>query len=163
MVLLTFDNGYTGRYPYVWLRDNCRCSHCYHPTSWQRTSHIADLDTEILPVSDDVLDEGNVFGINWPGEHRSNFQAEWLNRQRFSETEKDNVDGQKLVTWGAEMSAEVSKFDFNKVLTSDTELYNWLRELAIKGIAVVQGAPLKIGAVCQLAKRVSYLRTTVYG
>lgn len=159
----SFDNGYKGYYPYVWLRDNCRCSACYQPTAWQRTSHVADLDPEILPESDELTDDGAVFSINWPGGHRSDFQAEWLNRQRFSETEKDFVDGQKLETWGAEMETEVDKFDFNKIVTSDMELYNWLRVLGSKGMAIVQGAPLKVGAVGQLAKRVSYLRTTVYG
>ncbi|XP_071809649.1 gamma-butyrobetaine dioxygenase-like [Asterias amurensis] len=160
---LSFDNGYIGQYPYVWLKDNCRCSACYQPSAWQRTSHIADLDPEIIPQSDDITDGGAGFRIIWPGGHRSDFLAEWLNRQRFSETEKDFVDGQKLAIWGAEMDTAVEKFDFNKIVTSDTELYNWLCILGSKGMAMVQGAPLKVGAVGQLAKRVAYLRTTVYG
>ncbi|XP_038052331.1 gamma-butyrobetaine dioxygenase-like [Patiria miniata] len=161
--VLEFDNGYTGRYPYVWMRDNCRCSACYHPSSWQRTSHVANLDPEVLASREEIRADGAVLAVDWSDGHRSEFQAEWLNRQRFAESVTDHVEGQELQTWGAEMSSEVARFDFQRLLVDEVERYKWLSQLFTKGIALVQGAPCQVGTIGQLAKSVAYLRTTCYG
>ncbi|XP_071809227.1 gamma-butyrobetaine dioxygenase-like [Asterias amurensis] len=157
------DNGYEGRYPYVWLRDNCRCSQCYHSSSWQRSSKVADLDPDVIPSSEELIDDGRVLRVIWPDGHRSEFSAEWLNRQRFSESEKDVVSIPELQRWGGELNRNIPTFVFKKLLQDDEELYKWLNVLTTKGLAIVKDAPLETGAGQQLAEKVAYLKTTIYG
>ncbi|XP_071809548.1 gamma-butyrobetaine dioxygenase-like [Asterias amurensis] len=157
------DNGYEGRYPYVWLRDNCRCSQCYHPSSWQRSSEVADLDPDVIPSSEELIDDGRVLRVIWPDGHRSEFSAEWLNRQRFSESEKDVLSSPELQTWAGELNGNIPTFKFEELMNEDEELYNWLNVLNTKGLAVVSGAPTETGVVQSLAERVAFVKTTTYG
>ncbi|XP_071809590.1 gamma-butyrobetaine dioxygenase-like [Asterias amurensis] len=157
------DNGYEGRYPYVWLRDNCRCSQCYHSSSWQRSSKVGDLDPDVIPSSEELIDDGRFMRVIWPDGHRSEFSADWLNRQRFSESEKDVVSSPELQRWGGELNRNIPTFAFKKLLQDDQELYKWLNVLTTKGIAIVQDAPQEKGACQQLAEKVAYLKTTIYG
>ena len=160
---VSIDNGYEGTYPYVWLRDNCRCSECYHPSSWQRAFQLADLDPNVRPLAETLIDDGRVLRITWPDQHCSDFDALWLNRQRFSNMERDVVSNPQLQTWGAELNGNIPTFGFKKIVQEDEELYNWLSILNTKGLAIVNNAPAEKGAVRQLAERVAYLKTTNYG
>ncbi|XP_038052337.1 gamma-butyrobetaine dioxygenase-like [Patiria miniata] len=158
-----FSSGPVGVYPYVWMRDNCRCPDCYHPSSWQRASSISDLDPDVVPTSEELVDEGSVLRVVWPDQHSSDFQAAWLNRQRFSESEKDEVGSPELQTWGGELNGRIPTFDFQRLLEEDKELYNWLDVLNVKGLALVNGAPIRQGALEELAEKVAYTKTTIYG
>ncbi|KAH9631658.1 hypothetical protein HF086_012718 [Spodoptera exigua] len=39
-LIVTFGNGKSIRYEDCWLRDHCRCSSCYHASTFQRAHHI---------------------------------------------------------------------------------------------------------------------------
>ena len=47
MLKVTWDNGRTGHYPYVWMRDNCPCPECLHQSSVARTILMRNLDINI--------------------------------------------------------------------------------------------------------------------
>ncbi|XP_022082911.1 gamma-butyrobetaine dioxygenase-like isoform X2 [Acanthaster planci] len=160
---VAMDSGYEGTYPYVWLRDNCRCSECFSPPSLQRMSKMSDLDPEVMPLSEELLDEGSKLRVTWPDQHRSEFDAAWLNRQRFSEMQQDTVSCPIRKSWGAELNGRIPAFDFQKLLQDDLELYNWLDVLNTKGLALVKGAPTEKGPSRQLAERVAFLKRTFYG
>ncbi|XP_038076683.1 gamma-butyrobetaine dioxygenase-like [Patiria miniata] len=157
------DNGFEGTYPYVWLRDNCRCSQCFNPSFNQRTLKIVDLDPDVIPSSETIVDDGQVLRVIWPDQHRSDFQAAWLSRRHFSDRPRDLVTDPELQSWGAELNGNIPTFDFQKLLEDDVELYNWLDVLNTKGLAFVKGAPTEKGAGGQIAERIAYLRRTLFG
>ena len=39
------------RFPYVWLRDSCRCDVCFHPVVLARKMLFEDLDINVRPQS----------------------------------------------------------------------------------------------------------------
>ena len=41
---VSWANGETSKYPYVWLRDNCRCPICFHPSVLARSFYTLDLN-----------------------------------------------------------------------------------------------------------------------
>ena len=43
---LTWDDGSTAKYPYVWLLDNCQSAKYYHPVSKARLLLMRDLDVD---------------------------------------------------------------------------------------------------------------------
>ncbi|XP_038077859.1 gamma-butyrobetaine dioxygenase-like [Patiria miniata] len=157
------DSGDEGKYPYVWLRDNCRCSECFYPSATQRLMKMTDLDPDVIPLSETIVDDGQVLRVTWPDQHRSDFQAAWLSRRHFSDSSRDVVTDPELQSWGAELNDNIPTFDFQKVREDDMELFNWLDALNTKGLALVKGAPTKKGTIRQLAERVAYLKKTCWG
>ena len=160
---VTMNNGETLTYPYVWLRDNCRCNGCYNTSCLQRETFMADLDPEVIPVSESVVNDGRALEVVWPDQHRSTFDAVWLDCQRFSESEVDPVSFPDVNVWGAEMNGNIKTFDYNAILNTDTEFYNWLWTLQTTGLALVCGAPAELGICRELANRVAFFRKTIYG
>ncbi|XP_022082645.1 gamma-butyrobetaine dioxygenase-like [Acanthaster planci] len=157
------SSGPEGVYPYVWLRDNCRCPDCYHPSSGQRTCDPAEMNPDIKPASEAILDDGKVLQITWPDQHRSDFGVAWLNRQRFSNNERDTVGSPELEMWGGELNGKIPAFDFEKLFQDDLELYNWLEVLNTKGLALVKRAPTAQGILQELSEKVAHVKTTNYG
>ncbi|XP_038052320.1 gamma-butyrobetaine dioxygenase-like isoform X2 [Patiria miniata] len=154
---------YSGKYPYVWLRDNCQCSQCYNKECLQRETLTADMDPEVLPASESVVDDGRALEVVWPDQHRSSYRADWLDCQRFSESQIDPISHPEYQVWGAEMNGNIPTFDYASILSTDKVLYEWLRVLQTTGIALVQRAPKEKGVCRQLAERVAFFRRTIYG
>ena len=68
--------------------------------------------------------------------------------------------------WGPEMSEEenMPKFQFEKLLNDEQELYKWLVTLVTQtGIAKVENARKEKGQLQILGERVGYLMQTSYG
>ena len=162
---VTTSDGCRGRYPYVWLRDNCQCTECYNEGCQQRESLVADLDPAVRPASQALADGGRALEVAWPGGHRSRYAAAWLHRQRFAESAPDPVDSPEVRVWGAELGRPggLPAFDYAALLADDRSLYDWLRALQTTGLALVKGAPKRKGACRELAGRVAYLRRTIFG
>lgn len=51
MVEATWADGKKSRYPYVWLRDNCQCTKCFHEFTHARLLLMRNLDVNIRPQS----------------------------------------------------------------------------------------------------------------
>nr|XP_054761972.1 gamma-butyrobetaine dioxygenase-like [Lytechinus pictus] len=160
---VNWKDGYTGRYPFVWLRDNCRCPLCYYPSSKQRCVLLCDIDVEMEPESEEIIDNGEELKIYWPDKHVSPFPSRWLYHNRFDKTQYDSVKDIKPKPWGSEMIDQLPKFDYKKVMEDSRVLRDCLRSLIVSGIAVLTGAPKEQGVTEEIGKRVGHLRTTMYG
>ena len=57
--------GGESRFPFLWLRDNCRCPRCRDPRNGQRLFDALDLPAEPTPAAAS-LEEGDV-AISWAG------------------------------------------------------------------------------------------------
>ena len=53
------------KFPFVWLRDNCQCSQCYHESSDQRAILMADLNVNTKPKSISVDQSRNKVPYKW--------------------------------------------------------------------------------------------------
>ncbi|XP_072020835.1 gamma-butyrobetaine dioxygenase-like [Amphiura filiformis] len=161
-LLKTNEGTVVGTYPFVWLRDNCRCSKCYHPSSNERTIFLTDLDIDIVPDTAEV--DGETLNIKWPGGHLSAFPISWLKEFQFSNMSEDPVDAPVRQLWGKEMQEmEARRISFADILNNDKSLYDWMEALQIYGLAIITDAPKKPGAILEIGKRVSFLKITQYG
>src|SRR5688572_31386094 len=82
--LLTVDwhGGGSDPFHYVWLRDNCPCPECLHP-SGQRLVDILDLPADAAPRKV-TLDEAGALLIRWDADgHESRYPADWLRRHAY--------------------------------------------------------------------------------
>ncbi|XP_072032174.1 gamma-butyrobetaine dioxygenase-like [Amphiura filiformis] len=160
--LLKHDDGnLIGTYPYVWLRDNCRCDKCFHPSSRGRLVLMGNLDPDILPDVAEVEDQ--TLNIRWPDDHRSQFPLSWLKEMQFSDMSEDPVSTPVRQFWGNEMQHKIPTFSFADILNKDKSLHDWIEALRVHGLALIKDAPHKEGAVLEIGKRISFLKTTHYG
>ena len=162
--LLKNEKGYVlGTYPYVWLRDNCRCSKCFHPSSRGRLVLMENLDPEIIPAKAEVNVTDQELHIQWPDKHTSQFPLSWLQENQFSKMPKDPVSEPSQRFWGREMQNKIPTFTFKDVQNSDKSLHGWIESLLVYGLALIKEAPHEEGAVKAIGNRVSFLIPSIYG
>jgi hypothetical protein len=51
LMRIALGNGQFYQFPYVWLRDNCQCSSCFHNDSNSRTIDWETFDVNVYPKS----------------------------------------------------------------------------------------------------------------
>ncbi|NER78228.1 MAG: DUF971 domain-containing protein [Leptolyngbya sp. SIO1D8] len=84
------------RFHYIWLRDNCICPACRHPTSFQKINDISTFSSIPKPLSV-VIEEDQVI-ITWQEEpiHQSIFPIAWLMDYAYDQDAGTNNLHQKL-------------------------------------------------------------------
>uniref|UniRef100_A0A2S2R6B3 Gamma-butyrobetaine dioxygenase n=1 Tax=Sipha flava TaxID=143950 RepID=A0A2S2R6B3_9HEMI len=150
-----------GRYPYAWLRNNCRCSSCASGETGFRKQVIRDFQFRPVPdrfeiISDDVL------YVKWDDSHVSTYDLQWLLERNFNEGQERREYQQ--IKWTAEsFSTMLRSFKYENVIKSDEVLLQWLETLAIYGISIIKSCGLEHDRIKELAARVAFLKRTHYG
>ena len=170
MVSITWQNGTSNRYPYIYLRDNCRCTECFFEESSQRLLDIVkDVDVNVKLNKVEISDDQTKLSIIWPDGHISLLDAEWLFQKRLSEeTESETKSCEEVTTrkvnlWGSEFKDHVPHMKFEDILNDEEVQFNWLNSLYRYGIALVTDTPVQEGQLEKLGNLVGYLRMTAYG
>lgn len=169
LMRVKWKDGSTNRYPFLHLRDHCRCTECWHSTSQQRlldTFNSVDLDVQ--PKSVHISPDAKTMVITWPDSHVSVFEADFLFKKRLPETTEEvekrpHHTSRPVQLWDKLMEANVPRYPFNDIVHDDEALYAWLDSLSTVGLAYVNDAPKEPGQVEKLGKRVAYIRTTLFG
>ena len=162
-VLTDRDGFVLGTYPYVWLRDNCQCEQCFHPSLYTRLLLVTNLDLDIAPMETEIKESDQTLVVKWSGKHLSNYSISWLLKNHFPNTIEDPISNPKRNLWGSEMQQKISSFTFNDILKSDKFLYDWIEALQVHGLAMIKDAPQQAGTLLEIGRRVGFLKTTNYG
>lgn len=167
MLHVTWNNNSVNRYPFAFLRDNCRCPECFHESSNQRRFDPVDnLDLNILPGRLEVTQNGQELIIIWPDGHVSAFKSEWLYSRKLTEDDESNKDLNRkgVEFWDAKkLQGNIPRNNFREVMEDDRALFNWLNSMHRFGIALVCNTPLEVGQVDKLCQRVGHPKSTHYG
>ena len=51
IVTINWDDGHVSEFHYGWLRDNCRCSACWHPQAQERLHDALAITSELAPTA----------------------------------------------------------------------------------------------------------------
>lgn len=122
------------------------------------------VDPDIKPKEIKVSD--NELVIQWPDEHKSKFQFDWLQERSFSgENTKKKLENRgggnerSLVHWDS--TTKIPKHDFKTIMNSDHGLYEWLTDLNAYGLTFIQKMPAF--TLKALVERIGFIRETHYG
>jgi [2-(trimethylamino)ethyl]phosphonate dioxygenase len=154
-VHVTWDDGHESTFHALWLRDNCPCGECRHP-SGQRV-----LDTRTLP--DDVAlgfahaENGHVRAVFMDG-HEARFDAAWLRAHCYCDEERPTS---RRRLWDATIETPVLCYD--EVVGSADALRRWLQWVDELGFAILKSGPTEPGTVTRVAELFGFVRETNYG
>ena len=170
MLRVTWTNDSSSRYPFMYLRDICRCPECFHESSLQRTfDTVGKLDPDILPEKYEITQNGEQIVITWPDSHVSVFDSKWLHSRRIGDreglsSERSTLNREGVEFWNAEkLQDKIPRSDFHELMGDDRALFDWLNSLHSVGIALVINTPLEVGQAEKLCDRVGHSKTTHYG
>ncbi|XP_065175771.1 gamma-butyrobetaine dioxygenase-like [Sycon ciliatum] len=139
---VAWQAGGESRYPFIYLRDNCTCSECFHELSSMRTVEImADgIDADISPSGVESTATG--VRITWPNGHVSDFTNAWLREHTLSTQPKDHGLGRfqrpAAQPWLASTFSP-PVFGLDAMMSNENVQYDILDNLYKSGIVVVKG------------------------
>ncbi|XP_065363472.1 gamma-butyrobetaine dioxygenase [Calliphora vicina] len=156
------------KFPGVWLRDNCYCEQCFHPTSKSRKHDWDKFDVKVKVEKLQTNNNTKQLIVNWSDKHQSVYDLKWLQERAFNDKRRaqylSDFYRPKPKHWqGSEFENIVEVLEFKDVMNSDEALQKWLEALAIHGVVMIKNSPIEQTVVRQLAERVGFIRRTTYG
>jgi len=160
-----WDDGSTGRFPLIWLRDHCACSACRHPQTRERLFRIIDIPEDV-PAPAVAITPAGALQVDWPpmgahDAHRSVFDPGWL-RQRIPGDATVAARSQHHF-WDAGMAGSLPTVAHGQFMHDEAGLAQWLRALERYGAVVVTCGPTEEDEVLRAAERVGWPRETNFG
>ena len=169
---VSWNNGTFSRYPYIFLRDNCKCPQCFEPKSNQSLLHtIVDVGLSIEAKTVSFSDDGQRLMCAWPDGHESEYHLEWLRNNRMPEKEEirenlntDCLVKDDLVLWDARMMQDkIPSYDCNAVMNDDQSLFEYLYAVYQYGLVLLNDAPLREDFLYELSTRIGWFQKTFLG
>ncbi len=165
-LVLTWDDGVTGHFPFVWLRDHCACSACRHPDTRERLFRIIDVPETIPAPSAGITPDGALY-LGWPpmgdyDAHESLFDPGWLH-QRVLDGDGRAASDRHRVHWDAAMAGSLPTVAHAAFMQRGDAMAEWLRALECYGVVVLTDGPADDGEVLRVAERVGWPRETNFG
>ncbi len=157
---VTWDDGVTTTYPWIWLRDHAHDEATFHPVTMQRNIHTASIDRG-LSASSVELANGDV-SVGWSDNDRSSIPVEFLARFRTPQTASTSL-GIEPILWDAEMIKATPATPYDAIMNTDEGLLDWLTKVAQYGFALATGVPATGAATKELLEKVAYIRRSIFG
>ena len=155
----------TGRYPAIWLRDNCSCPECVDPGSGQKLYGITDVPPEVgIRHIDQTEDAVSVEFA--PDGHRSRFTHDWLAAHRLdSQTaaDDDRTEDAKQLWQAADLADSMPTAAWSAFQEDPAQQAAGLEALRRLGFVLLRGVPTTDRAVLGVAESFGYVRRTNYG
>ncbi|XP_047520022.1 gamma-butyrobetaine dioxygenase-like [Pieris napi] len=154
------------KFPHIWLRDNCQCNQCFHSTAKSRIIDYSNLKIDVKPKS--INKDENSLHVTWDDGHTSQFRIEWLKFRSFTQENQskyyESIYKPRRKRWnGSEFFQVCSKHNYNEILQSDKALFQWLHNISVYGIALIQNSPNKEDALDEIISRIGFSKETHYG
>ena len=158
-ITINWDDGHVSEFHYSWLRDNCRCSACWHPQAQERLHDLLAISSELTPTAVQKNSEGDLV-IDWGG-HESIYDPVWLRQHCYSASER----AKRLTAptlWNSTLAEKLPEVSYESIMSGDAGLANWLKLISEYGFAIMHGGPAIPGEIAKVARRIADLRVTNY-
>jgi gamma-butyrobetaine hydroxylase len=149
---LDWPDGRHATFAALWLRDNCPCAECRHP-SGQRLLDTRQLDDALTIHS---ASPNGMIDVAFSDGHTARFDADWL---RDGWTPRPRA--RRL--WDASIQAELPSMRYDDVAGDGAALRTWLAQVDELGFATLTGGPTEPATVTRVAEWFGFVRETNYG
>uniref|UniRef100_A0A1Y1M8T6 Gamma-butyrobetaine dioxygenase n=1 Tax=Photinus pyralis TaxID=7054 RepID=A0A1Y1M8T6_PHOPY len=153
-------------FPLVWLRDNCKCTSCFHEHSTSRIIKWIKFDTSPKVSTIEITNDNNLV-LQWHDKHISKFSIDWLKERSFREDSQQKYLQENYrparIPWSQETFDAARKvYEYEDIMKNDHALYNWLVDFARYGMVFTRNAPNDNHAAAKVANRIAFIRKTHY-
>lgn len=163
-----WSDGKEGRFPYVWLRDNCPAAHSYHVTAFSKARLVKmhQLDLNVKPVSVEPEEKG--IKIVWEEGKSALYSHKWLRDRNPSDPkvkeQRPSIMLPNKRVWNRELFNKHFKFyDFEKVLSDDMTCHDALTALVEWGLVFFNNLRPEEDQQLRLSKHLGFHYKTHYG
>lgn len=141
-IAITWGDGHSSRFHFIWLRDNCECSECGH--GWaKKFVKVVDIPADVAPQHIQVVDGGHL-EVTWSGGHVSTYQPGWLRDHCYSGAERAKRRHQPNL-WDASLGANLPSVTFADVQASKQGVLTMLEQARDYGFSIVRNLPVEMG------------------
>ena len=131
------------RFHHIWLRDNCLCPKCHHPTSFQKMHDLSKLYSAPEPLS--VVQEDENLIITWKEKEPCNqsiFPISWLMDYAYdNEAGCDNLHQKLELRKNKEILWDRAWIEANlppKYESGDDNFDSWIEQIFTLGFAILK-------------------------
>ena len=160
---------------HVWLRDNCQCPKCLHPTTKQKLVSSAQIPLDIKPdfvnISNRELEivwSKSPLGVN-EEPHKSIYDLSWLKSNSYT---PENIKDKRRLdhpvrTWDVNEIKSVHLWKtFDEIMNKtqgERHLWEFISNLQTYGLGFIRNVPDRLTIVEEIAERFGPIRETFYG
>lgn len=140
-----------------WLRDNCQCAKCVHPSTKQKLHSSGKIQVDIQPQRVEVI--GKDLKVNWIDGHESIYTYKWLAHH--------SVPFKPLISSPISWNRKIYTNKFEKVQFSDFMTDQGYRrvlgQIRDYGLAFLTNVPSEEHIVESVAEKFGVIRDSFYG
>lgn len=156
-------NGQTSRFPGRWLRDHCHAAHSMNQETNQRQVDTFSITADLAPSDAKLSEDGQTVLVSWAGEEEiSRYPLAFLKNMAKPGFWKED---HPKTHWNAEdMASGLPTVPYDAVMDDNNQgLAEWMSLIDQHGFALVSDAPGTPEATEGLARRIAYIRETIFG
>ena len=153
-----WDDGHESRFHAIWLRDNCQCPDCRHP-SGQRLLDTRRIPTDLALAS--ARAENGAVAATFADGHAGTWDASWLRAHCYCGGEAAPARARRL--WDSSIQHSLPVRRYVDVAQGGSVLRDWLAAVDELGFAILAGGPTEPGTVTRTAELFGFVRETNYG
>ena len=135
---VTWDDGTTTTYPWIWLRDHAHDEETFHPITMQRNIHTASIPRDIAATNVKAADGELAF--EWSTGDQSTVPVAFLAQFRTAATASTSL-GIEPILWDAEMIKQTPTAPYDAIMNTDEGLLDWLTKVSQYGFALGHRRP----------------------
>eukprot|EP01114_Cavostelium_apophysatum_P018818 TRINITY_DN5907_c0_g1_i1.p1 TRINITY_DN5907_c0_g1~~TRINITY_DN5907_c0_g1_i1.p1 ORF type:complete len:374 (+),score=87.86 TRINITY_DN5907_c0_g1_i1:219-1340(+) len=155
---IQWEDEHTSKFHNIWLRDNCVSPSSLDKTG-QKVFHVANIPESAKPISISI-GQKNMLTIDWSDGHQSLHDLKWLRDHCYSSPEKRKAT---TFAWKASDLAALPTLHYDRIMKEEEGVWEWLQQLQKFGVSVMVGVPTEKNKILDVARRISYIRNTMYG
>lgn len=160
-VTVTWQDGQTGRFHFIWLRDNDASAASIDDTSRERKFTLNDVPIDIRPNAIALSEQGGL-QVDWPDGISSHFHPGWLREFDYSNGQRP-TDVWPMETWGQSLEDDLPIFSAEAVFNDQDARYDFLTTIRRLGLAIVTDMPKAYAAFERISSQIGLLRDMNWG
>ncbi|RNA34896.1 trimethyllysine mitochondrial isoform X1 [Brachionus plicatilis] len=148
-------------YPYLWLRDNCKCSKCYNYIADEIDIDLTTIPDTIRPNKIESIDQ-KTFSILWNDGHKSEYDLEKLynySLKSLNQSKEEKKLWNKLVLG----QKGIPKFNYNNYLNDDSILRLTLQSIKKYGAVIIENVGSNSNEISNVCKRIGPIQNSHFG
>ena len=160
---ILWNDGGESEHLWIWLRDHSHDDATIHPETHQRELYTAGLATD-LTAADATVANGQLT-ITWddPAQPASLIPVDFLHSHRRTEDADEPIAVERVLWDGESILDDWPVVEHDAVMSDDVAAREWLDRVARFGFCIVSGTPTTMIATETLARRIGYVRETIFG